>query len=465
VPDLIARGRRLVGRVGGALWHSPTLPLMLLAGFVLAHVEPSYNHLVGAYALVGLLALNLKLWQGRASTSDLALPAAFLFGAGWMAWHGSADIVPYLAILYFALAAAACAVQLVLRRPATFREAGRVAENYLDTGLKGLLALTGVALGLAWIPAPRYLAVPFAMLLGFRLATPLRRLLYPLALRAVGLLPTSGAAAAPAAPRSGYSPARVAALAASVAAAAVVAPRLVFTDARYDLTIPKPYAMPQDLLQARRAELESYIAQPPGSTDPAALTELGLVLHELGLTDGSELARARVVLERAMALDPSNAQAVAWYGSTIAAEALHEERPLPRTRLVADGLAQLDRAVGMAPDDPIVRLARASVSLGMPDFIGRLPTAREDIARLIELARTHPRETDPILPFVYQRAGDTYARLGETALARTYWQAALAELPEESSDYRTIAGRLAALGGPRTPPHLVDGASAAEVRP
>jgi tetratricopeptide (TPR) repeat protein len=465
VPDLIGRGGQLVRGTGRWLWRSPTLPLMLLAGFVLSYLEPAYNHLVGAYALVGLLALNLKLWQGRASSSDLALPAAFLFGAGWMAWNGSADVVPYLAILYFALAGTACVVQLVLRRPTTFRDEPRVAENYLDTSLKATIALTGAALGLAWIPEPRYLAVPFALLLAFRLATPLRRLAYPLALRAVGLLPTSGAAAAPPAPRGGYTPARAAVLAVSLLGAAVVGPRLVFTHARYDLTIPKPYAMPQDLLQARRAELEASVAQPPGSTDAAALTELGLVLHELGLTDASQLPRSREALERAMALDPTNAQAVAWYGSTLAAGALHEQRPLPRTRLVAAGLEQLDRAVRMAPDDPVVRLARASVCLGLPDFMGRLPTAREDIAHLLELARTRPRETDPILPFVYQRAGDTYARLGEIELARRYWQAALAELPESSADYRVIAGRLAGLPPSAAEPHLIGGANAAEARP
>jgi len=138
---------------------------------------------------------------------------------------------------------------------------------------------------------------------------------------------------------------------------------------------------------------------------------------------------------------------------------------LPRTRLVAAGLEQLDRAVRMAPDDPVVRLARASVCLGLPDFMGRLPTAQEDIAHLLELARTRPRETDPILPFVYQRAGDTYARLGEIELARRYWQAALAELPETSADYRVIAGRMAGLPPSAAEPHLVDGANAAEARP
>lgn len=463
--DLIARLRQLVGRAVRSVRRGPTLPLMLLTGAALSRVEPTYNHMVGAYALVGLLALNLKLWQGLASAADLALPGAFLLSSLAMTWSGNADLVPYLAILYFALAAAACVLQIVRRRPVTFREEERVAENYLDTGLKAVVAAAGTAMGVAWIPEPRYLAAPFALLLAFRLATPLRRVAYPAVLRAFGLEPTSGRAEARGGVRTGYTPLRAAVLAASLAAAAFVAPRLVFTHDRYDLTIPEPYALPHDLLEARRSELEAWVATPAGGADAAALTELGLVLHELGLTDASVLGRSREVLERAMALDPRNAQAVAWYGSTLAAGALHEERPLPRTRLVAEGLAALDRAVAMAPDDPIVRLARASVCLGLPRFIGRLPTAQEDVARLLELARTHPRETDVILPFVYQRAGDTYARVGDDARARQYWEAALAELPESSVDYRRLADRLASPGTAGARPQLLGGVSAAEVHP
>lgn len=461
----LKRLRELAQGAARGVWNSPTLALMLLAGVALARFEPAYNHMVGAYALVGLVALNLKLWQGRAAAPDLALPLSFLAGAAWIGWYGNADVVPYLGILFFGAAALACALQLVLRRPLPFRDETRVAENYLDTGMRGLLALTGMLMGLAWIPEPRYLAVPFTLLLAFRLATPLRRVLYPLALRAAGLEPTSGRVPGDPAPRSGYTPPRAAALLISLLLAAWIGPRLVFTAARYDLTIPKPYALPRELLLERRAELDAAIAQPPGSLDAAALTELGLVLHELGLTDRAELPRAEQVLKRAMALDPTNAQAVAWYGSTLAAGALHEERPVPRTRLVAEGLAQLDRAVGLAPDDPIVRLARASVCLGMPTFIGRLPTARLDLEHLLELARTHPRETDPILPFVYQRAGDMYARLGRTEQARTYWQAALLELPERSVDYRTIRAHLLALDPPEGERHVAEGARGAEARP
>jgi hypothetical protein len=103
----------------------------------------------------------------------------------------------------------------------------------------------------------------------------------------------------------------------------------------------------------------------------------------------------------------------------------------------------------MAPDDPMVRLARADICLGVPSFVGRLGTAQVDVDHLLELARTRPRETDAILPLIYQRAGDTYALLGQPERARGYWRAALGELPEPSEDYRAIAHQLAEIDAGR----------------
>lgn len=445
--SLRRRLRALAQRVGRGLWRNLTLVLMLIVAFILSRFETAYNHMIGAYALVFLFVYNLKLWLGRASLSDLLLPVTFLSAALWIWWSGAADVVPYMGIMYFGATAVAYVVALVLRQPLTFRDEARVAENYLDTGARAVLALACVAMSLAWMPQPRYLAVPFTLLLVFRLATPLRRLAYGLALKAVRVGPGAGRVRVPsaAAQRRGYTPARVAVLAASLLAASIVAPRLVFTHVRYDLTIPPPYMLPHELLEQRQAELEAYVAQPPGSDDTAALTELGVVYHSLGLTEQPALERAQRVLERAMFLDPGNAQAVAWYGSTLVAGAIYEQRPMLRTRYMMLGFTQLDRAVRMAPDDPIVRLARADICLGVPSFVGRIGTARKDVDRLIELARTRPRETDPILPLIYQRAGDTYALLGQPERARAYWQAALRELPEASQDYQAISAQLAAV--------------------
>ena len=440
------RLRTAADRLGRFLWKHSTIVLMVMVGVALSRIDASYNQIVGAYGLVGLLALNLKVWRGSASALDARLPVSLLVTGLWMWWQGNADVIPYLGILLFGVMAAVCLLHLALRRPLIFRDEARAAENYLDTVLRALLAVVSVAMGIAWIPEPRYLAVPFILFIAFRLALPLRRRLYPRALAVMGLEPTSGRVRGPAVYPRGRLGTRVAFAAASLLLAAFVAPRLVFTSVRYEVSHPTPFALPVELLNERRAELERYVAGPPGSVDAAALTELGAVLHDLGVHDRAELARARSVLQRALFLEPGNAQAIAWYGASLTAEALYDHPPLKRMGFIADGLAELDRAVRVAPDDPIARLVRLNVCLGLPPFARRQGSVREDATHLLELARTHPGEIDPILPLVYQRTGDAFARLGEPEQARKQWQAALAEVPEGSPVFEEISAQIAALG-------------------
>lgn len=438
------------------VWEHVTIVLMIAVSIALTRFDPAYNHIVGAYGLVSLLGLNLKVWSGKASTFDVRLPLCLLGAGVWMWWRGNADIIPYLGILLFACTAFVCALHLALRRPLAFREDDRVAENYLDTGAQALLAVASVAMSLAWIPEPRYMAVPFTLLLAFRFALPLRRVLYPLILRVVGLQPTSGRAAGTAtAARLGFG-ARLAFAGASALLAVFAASRVVFTQTRYDVSHPKLYSLPTDLLDARRSELERYVAAPPGSLDSAALTELGLVLHDLGLFNRADLARAHVVVERAMFLDPANVRAIAIHGTSLTAESIYDHPALQRMGFISDGLAQLDRAVALAPDDPIVRLSRLNVCLGLPPFAHRTASIREDTARLLALVRARPTEMDFILPFVYQRAGDAYERLGEPRDARRYWREALAELPDGSPIFQEISSLIAALPGETEAMH-VDG--------
>jgi tetratricopeptide (TPR) repeat protein len=419
---------------------------MVMAGVALSRIDASYNQIVGAYGLVALLGLNLKVWRGAASALDARLPVSLLVTGLWMWWQGNADVIPYLGIVLFAVSAAVCLLHLALRRPLTFRDQGRAAENYLDTALRALLTLVCVAMGVAWIPHPRSLAVPCALIMGFRLALPVRRWVYPRVLQAMGFDPTSGRVRGPAVYPRFRLGTRVAFAAASLLLSAFVAPRLVFTSVRYEVSHPEPFALPVELLDERRAELEPYVASPPGSVDAAALSELGAILHDIGVRERGQLARARSVLQRALVLEPDNAQAIAWYGASLAAEALYEHPPLKRMGFIADGLAELDRAVRVAPDDPMARLVRLNVCLGLPPFARRQGSMREDATRLLELARTHPREVDPILPFVYQRAGDAFARLGEPERARQLWQAALAEMPDGSPIFEEISSQIAALG-------------------
>lgn len=437
----------LVGRAAGAIGRfvvrNVTYLTLVGLGVVLSQYSLGYNHVIGAFLLATLLISNIKLWRGKAGAADVVSVLTFLPVILWMLVRGNADLMPYMAVNLFGLSAVLSAVRLWRRDPLVFREEDRVAENYFDTAARGLLALACIGMSFWWMPRPQYVTRPFLALLLFRLAAPLRRWAYPHLLRLAGFAPTDGQVRSKAEEaRAGYTPWRAGLTTASAALTLVVGTQLVFTARHVDVSVPAPYILPEDLLNERKAALARYCAEPPGSLDPTALTELGLVLHNLGLLYEADLQEAKTVLERAMFLDPANAQARAWYGSTLVAGALYETRTVPRIALISTGLRELDRAVALAPEDPVVRLARLDVYLGVPSFIGTRRRAGREAEALLRLAQENPAAADPILPFIEFRAGDTFSLLGDEERARQHWRRAQELLPEGSEDHRRLAAQL-----------------------
>jgi tetratricopeptide (TPR) repeat protein len=425
------------------LWRNLTLIVFGTLSLVLAPHNLSYNHTFGIYALFSLALLNLRVYFGGVSAFDITSTLTILSISVWMLVYHNADVVPYMGILLFSVLAGLYLTQLARGRPRPFRDAARVAENYLDSAARALLCVVCVVLSLVWMPDVKYITVPMTVLVVFRLAAPLRRVAYPALLRLFGVEPDTGVARPAASRRRGLTLARAAVFVGSVTVAIVVARDLVFTDARYDVTIPPPYTLPRDLMLKRKAVLEAYVAEPPGYVDPVALTELGLVLHSLGMSDVRELKRAEKILDRALLLEPTNAEALAWHGSTVVASAIFENNTMRRMNSIERGMEELNRAVRLAPDNPVVYLARVEVLLGIPRFLTNLGAARADVEQLLRLTRTRPEATAAMLPAIHQVAGDLYALLGDRDLARTHWQAALDLLPSESQDYQTIASHLA----------------------
>jgi tetratricopeptide (TPR) repeat protein len=129
----------------------------------------------------------------------------------------------------------------------------------------------------------------------------------------------------------------------------------------------------------------------------------------------------------------------------VVATAIFENNTIRRMNLIEQGMQEMDRAIRLAPDDPVVYLARVEIWLGLPRFLTNLRAARADVEQLLRLTRTRPEATAAMLPAIHQRAGDVYALLGDRDLARGHWQTALDLLPSESRDRQTIASHLARL--------------------
>lgn len=171
----------------------------------------------------------------------------------------------------------------------------------------------------------------------------------------------------------------------------------------------------------------------PGNA--AALTDLGsqfaLRASEQGFP--TDVEDARNYLRMSLKMDPKNAQTVAWLGALRCIEAkVRQSRGY-----VKDGLNQLDHAVGMAPDDIVVRLVRGSVSIEVPRDFGRLDTGLADLEIVLAAYERDPsvlgsRRIDATELFL--KLGKGYRAKGNMDQAKQMWGKAAEGHPGKERD-------------------------------
>jgi len=155
--------------------------------------------------------------------------------------------------------------------------------------------------------------------------------------------------------------------------------------------------------------------------------------------------------ERMLAANPDHPQALAWHGLTLLATGAPDSRAPSDEQNAAiarfrKGVAELDRAVGLAPDDIEVRVLRGvafrPISLQIPaPFSERmLEEARTDFQRIFDLEREQLNEigTHP-LGELLQALGDIYARQGKVEEAERYYRLIATKLA--GTEYAVRAAR------------------------
>lgn len=160
--------------------------------------------------------------------------------------------------------------------------------------------------------------------------------------------------------------------------------------------------------------------------------------------DGDKEAfdRAMKLIDDTLAKEPDHAEALVWRGDGrvfMAGQAFQRGDIAAGQKLYTEGLADMERAVALAPNDIAVRVPRAS---------GLLPTARAvrraDRAEADRLTRTAVDDFEFVLqasqPFwnrmsehgqgeVLGALADGWLQLGDIAKANTYLDRMTAELP------------------------------------
>ncbi len=151
-------------------------------------------------------------------------------------------------------------------------------------------------------------------------------------------------------------------------------------------------------------------------------------------------ARAMATAEATLAAEPNHAEALVWHGSGLyyqAGQAFQKGDPQKGMELSTKGIAEMDRAVALAPDSIGVRIPRGAVLLTAtrfqqgPHVAPLLDRAMADYQHTYELQEkildqlgTHPRGE------LLLGIADAANRLGDKEKAKRFYQRAVESLPD-----------------------------------
>lgn len=162
--------------------------------------------------------------------------------------------------------------------------------------------------------------------------------------------------------------------------------------------------------------------------------------------DADRLAHGMETCERVLRENPKHAEAMVWHGSGLLAQAgaAFSAGDMPRgAELWTKGLAEMDAAVVLAPDDPGVLIPRGAVLMqatrAMPPDTNRalLASAVQNYEHTLEVQKdTFQSLGDHPKGELLFGIADGYARLGDAASARRYFERLIADAPGSGQSAR-----------------------------
>lgn len=122
---------------------------------------------------------------------------------------------------------------------------------------------------------------------------------------------------------------------------------------------------------------------------------------------------ALAIFSELRAANPSDALAEAYYGSSLALKGRDAAQLFEKAQFAQQGLASLDRAVAMAPNNVVVKLIRANVCMRLPEHVfGRTQAAIDDFN---DLLAQHQRNPGHLTPVQYRQVIQNLAKAYENA--------------------------------------------------
>jgi tetratricopeptide (TPR) repeat protein len=182
------------------------------------------------------------------------------------------------------------------------------------------------------------------------------------------------------------------------------------------------------LAQDRIRELEGSLKSYPG--DVSILMELGRLYHDKAAGgDADAVDMGFRCLDKLLIIDTANVVALADRGDLWAMRARDSWWPPNKWSSLRKGAADLDLAVGLAPDNMMVRMVRGMNALAAPGFLGRLSIALEDFIVLLKHP-AFPEQSKELRVSIYYYAGVAHKRADDYDKARELFKKAISIFPD-----------------------------------
>ena len=178
-------------------------------------------------------------------------------------------------------------------------------------------------------------------------------------------------------------------------------------------------------------DLQAQVTRAPH--DIKALTDLGIAYHNEGVAGNKEaVEKGFACFDTALALDPTNAVALAFRGSLWTMRGRDAWWPFTKMSDVDKGIDQMDKAVDLAPDNVSVRLTRGINSVQLPSMFKRLGTAIKDFYYLLN-SPAFPHYDPSLKSTIYYWSGFAYKQDNQREKAKELLQKAIDAAPESES--------------------------------
>lgn len=160
------------------------------------------------------------------------------------------------------------------------------------------------------------------------------------------------------------------------------------------------------------------------SADKESLKVLGMAYHNLAtLKVKGASEKAVEYLKKAHKQNPDDQLFFAVLGSATGMMGRDSSNIVTKMKGANKGINMIDRAIMKDPDNVLIRMIRANMSLRLPKFFNRRKFAKVDLLHIEEIIKREPKKVSTAFNTeVHYRLGMIYKSDGDKKLAETYFK-------------------------------------------